>query len=123
MNEVLRDIKHIIDKAEPCDIDPLSVKTFEEQKERLKAVKDYPIEPKWIPCEERLPKEHGMYLTTHLRGHITIERYGVHHDGDRHMIGWGDTDLGEWPNYTHHHPMNKVIAWMPLPPSYKGERP
>lgn len=64
------------------------------------------------------PKEYGWYLTQTVRGVIDKQYYGVHKEKDKSLIGWGDTDMGEYPHYSHHHPKNKVIAWMPLPKPY-----
>lgn len=60
----------------------------------------------WIPCSERLPEKNGNYLVT-----ITW--------------GWGgrstvDIDYWQldciWAGFE-----DKVTAWMPLPPPWKGE--
>lgn len=58
---------------------------------------------RWIPCSERLPKESGFYLVS-TTDCITIMEF---------IGGWISQNLGSCNWY--------VKAWMPLPPSYKGE--
>lgn len=64
---------------------------------------------RWIPCSERLPKTRGAYLvTTKWESSFSSEVYteidiAVYRD-----------KLKEWSN-------PDVIAWMPLPESYKTE--
>ena len=65
------------------------------------------IEPKWIPCEERLPEESGMYLCTCNDGYdnrTTFVKY------QKRFSRW---DLTGTRSYW------KVIAWMPLPKPYE----
>ena len=75
-----------------------------------KAIDDAPtIEPKqeWIPCEERLPEESGMYLCTCNDGYdnrTTFVKY------QKRFSRW---DLAGTRSYW------EVIAWMPLPEPYQ----
>lgn len=56
--------------------------------------------PHWIPCSERLPEKNGDYLCSL--------------GDDAHSI--------EVDTFTDDHfEIYNVIAWMPLPESYKGE--
>ena len=57
-------------------------------------------EQRWIPVSERLPEKDGYYLTTTMYKQV----YCDHWNG----IYWDRTET--------------VIAWMPLPSPYKGER-
>lgn len=56
--------------------------------------------PRWIPCEERLPEPTQEVLVTGINGCVYTSRI-VH----------GEFEYG-----------GNVIAWMPLPLPYKGER-
>lgn len=60
-------------------------------------------QPQWIPCSERLPKEHGWYLVQYskeLLGGLIIEVVGY---DERGFLG----------------SLSDVIAWMPLPKPYQ----
>lgn len=61
--------------------------------------------PQWIPCSERLPEEIGAYMTT-----VDYDEFGVA-TGQRYFynkeIGWDD---------------DAVVAWMPLPEPWEGEK-
>ena len=65
-------------------------------------------EQRWIPCSERLPEESGRYLISALDGigrRTTVAPYQPRYKA------WTMTGrMAYW----------KVIAWMPLPESYRG---
>lgn len=75
-------------------------------------------QPHWIPCSERLPEitkhhtsepcivycENGAYGFAELEENI----FG--------QVGWNCERDDEY-----HEPLGEVLAWMPLPESYKGE--
>ena len=61
--------------------------------------------PQWIPCSVRLPEKRGDYLVSLVRGLVTTQLYDNGFDADRKP--------------GHHHPKNKVIAWMPKPKPYR----
>lgn len=67
-----------------------------------------PTVPQWIPCSERLPEESGRYLVSVLDGvgkRTTVAPYQPRYKA------WTMTGrMAYW----------KVIAWMPLPESYRG---
>ena len=63
------------------------------------AIKALPSAQQWIPCSERLPEKDGEYLTTTEDGLCDVESYGD----------------GEWF-------YDDVVAWMPLPEPWKGEK-
>lgn len=60
------------------------------------------IEPqqRWIPVSERLPEKDGCYLTTTMYKQVYCDYWN-----------------GDYFDRT-----ETVIAWMPLPSPYKGER-
>ena len=62
----------------------------------------------WIPVTERLPKEKGRYLVT-LE---LVDTDGTLNDCVTVRIFWGD----QWNVLSFEH----VVAWQPLPKSYKG---
>lgn len=63
----------------------------------------------WIPCSERLPSESGNYL-------ITVADLRLGHNGE-HTVTMADfyAKAKKWNSIV------DVYAWMPLPPSYRGE--
>ena len=63
-------------------------------------------ENKWISCSERLPETEGEYLTCDKKGNIHM-LYHFHSNKNPFAIG---------ENHTRYYP---VIAWMPLPESYR----
>lgn len=80
--------------------------------------KDEAVQGDWIPCSERLPSEHGLYLVTYdddigmmwygepFMPNIKVnkgEKYFYRSDSE-----WGDIIYEE------------VTAWMPLPKPYEG---
>lgn len=77
---------------------------------------DFHCRPMWIPVSERLPEEpYGCLVTVEDEEPMTgqmfevILPYFVGWDGER----WNDSDGEQCPF--------EVIAWMPLPESYKVE--
>ena len=72
------------------------------------AILDVPaVEERWIPCSERLPDMHDEVLVT-ARGEVSI--------------AWLYVD-GKWRSNDMPQPMFRdIIAWMPLPEPYKGDR-
>lgn len=63
----------------------------------------------WIPCSERLPDEFGEYLVTKKAIGWNCEEYNLN-------------DIAYFDNEGFHK-ADKVLAWMPLPEPYKGEKP
>ena len=72
----------------------------------------------WIPCDEMLPEEHGEYLVTlqgeHDPGFAVTASFVP--DNIRGLIdGWSTCDADGYVKLS----SQEVIAWMPLPESYK----
>ena len=58
-------------------------------------------EPHWIPCSERLPEKNGEYLCQEKLGFLYVDTWNGEY--------WDCADLA----------YGTVIAWMPLPESFK----
>lgn len=75
--------------------------------------------PKWVPCEERLPSEEGVYIVyapTYRGGSSTAKE---NHDG----IMFSKWKNSKWSiEHGYYERPNCVLAWMPLPDPYDGER-
>lgn len=65
-------------------------------------------EPQWIPCSEMLPKDDRSKVVTLANGNTEV---GYYSNGDWWCIG----DSFRLENPT-------VIAWMPLPKPYEGDK-
>lgn len=69
-------------------------------------------EQRWIPCSERLPENDKRVLATTAWGEVTIaERIYPPINDTCWFIHDGNTNAT----------IDDVVAWMPLPESYKGE--
>lgn len=67
---------------------------------------------RWIPCSERLPEYDGeMYLVTDYCEQINRRRLHISYCYVNREGFWSDVPMGY-----------KVIAWMPLPKPWKGEK-
>jgi hypothetical protein len=78
------------------------------------AIKHLPSAQQWIPCSEKLPEKSGLYLVT-----TPFDRLMPVHS--RYFNKRGEqSEQSFWSG----HPMNEVVAWMPLPEPYpyKGEQ-
>ena len=67
-------------------------------------------EPRWIPCESEPPNKYGNYLITTEEGEVDIGTYSPDRPG-----AWSACDAKGF------HWVSDVVAWMPLPESYRGE--
>lgn len=96
-------VHYYIESGYKCDI-------FQE----LKDIPSAEPERRWIPVSERLPKKENKsyWICTDTKYQCecrwTNNIYGI---GKSNNWGWSIFDI---PQYT------RVIAWMPLPESYKG---
>lgn len=70
----------------------------------------------WIPCSERLPEEEQTVLVTCSDGQVYIyDRLKASDYEYDDMRFWED-------NIGCYQPREDVVAWMPLPESYRAER-
>lgn len=98
----------------------------------IPSVTDTNVGNKWIPCSERLPEEHdsifkkykgtdkwdnAMFESISGEVNVTVEYL----DGTRKSETSHTVD-GKWSCEKSYGLNKKVIAWMPLPPEYKGEQ-
>ena len=65
-------------------------------------------EPQWIPCSEKLPEDDMSKVVTLANGNAEV---GYYSNGDWWCVG----DKFTLENQT-------VIAWMPLPKPYRGDK-
>ena len=89
----------------------LNYKEVIEKDKLLKIINEQPKVGEWIPCSERLPSISGRVLITYRKlnkGEINV---GI----DRLVNGKNGCNT-HWQGHG-----NRVIAWMELPPAYKGE--
>ena len=92
-----------------------------EVKEILQELPSAQPEPKWIPCGEMLPGESGRYLVTRglnacgsLWNRIYIANYSDLMGIKSKKIWWqGNVGKSDFEQ------LDDVLAWMPLPKSYK----
>ena len=87
-------------------------------------------EPKWTPVSKKLPDKEGQYLVTvqSLMGVNSMELANFSLDlsnvsrlfsREKGRSGWWGCDDGGWNTYIYF----GVIAWMPLPESYRLQEP
>lgn len=74
-------------------------------------------EPHWIPCKERLPEEYGNYLATMDDGDVQECTYSPEKNTPFMRGGWSTCEADGIVFLD----IAEVIAWMPLPESYKEE--
>ena len=80
-----------------------------EQKEWLRmSIEALEQQPRWIPTSERLPEKDTYVLATTRWGEVTIAEMYSENDW---FIHEGATNVET----------DEIVAWMPLPPSYKAE--
>lgn len=72
---------------------------------RLEDAEDTNVLSKWIPCSERLPEDNTDVIVCFYSGTVTEMRY------------WGNGIF----QGIYEHTTKVIVAWMPLPESYKGE--
>lgn len=76
-------------------------------------IEEQPKVGEWIPCSERLPQEdESVLITTKTTDKIYFGTYTKRY-GFSMREGFICGDGFMW--------LNTAVAWMPLPPAYKGE--
>lgn len=97
----------------------------------IKRIENEPKASEWIPCSERLPEERdsifkkfkgtnkwndAMFETISDKVNVTIE-----FENGKRMTDTSNTIEGKWRCEKEYSLNTKVIAWMPLPESYKED--
>ena len=94
----------------------------------VQAIMDLPSAQQWIPCSERLPEVHesgndfsGIYMQS-----VPVLVYGIcegEENAQFHIATYCDDldGITYWSTELDALTITEVIAWMPLPESYKGE--
>lgn len=70
--------------------------------------------PRWIPCEERLP-EPNLAVLGYAPKFDNI--FAVYYDSVCGWITWNPVHDEPFPSF-----QGEIVAWMPLPEPYDGER-
>ena len=70
--------------------------------------------PRWIPCEDRLP-EPNLAVLGYAPKFDNI--FAVYYDSVCGWITWNPVHDEPFPSF-----QGEIVAWMPLPEPYKGER-
>lgn len=67
----------------------------------------------WIPCSQRLPDEDGIYLAQNCIGNINVLGY---------VDGWNCYRMPITNEVVRDYEIHSIVAWMPLPEPYRGEK-
>ncbi len=74
-------------------------------------------EPQWIPCSERLPEKYiGQWLCCTSDGDVMILPYDTLGDGTKECVFY------KWDDDGYFYQIFDVVAWMPLPEPWRGEK-
>lgn len=74
-------------------------------------------QPGWIPVTEKLPEKDGEYYVTQLRYDVYDSKMTGSHVRETNHI-WYSISHKRWSVMA----TCKVVAWMPLPPKWEGEK-
>ena len=73
-------------------------------------------ESQWIPCSKKMPEKYiGQWLCCTSDGDIMVLPYDTPGDGTKECVFY------KWDDDGYFYDTFDVIAWMPLPKSYKEE--
>ena len=90
--------------------DPVSMMTVATIANCIEAIVELPsAEQRWIPVTEALPKMKEVVLITNGKRHVRCGKYQGIFDNKNYRWWWK------------HKTLEEVLAWMPLPESYKDE--
>lgn len=73
----------------------------------------------WMPCSERLPEIEDHHVSNPCIVYCDNGAYGFA-ELQENIFGQVVWDCERDDEY--HEPLGNVIAWMPLPPPYEGEK-
>lgn len=111
-------------EAPPNDnLEGYSKRLYKNAYERGKA----DAEQRWIPVSERLPEGYGEYMITWTTSNSLARDGGFLGTAEYDLTGEYDHEnnrfKGEWllEDYVKNYKDVKVIAWMPLPETYRAE--
>lgn len=80
---------------------------------------------RWVPVEEGLPKKNGDYLVTvptFCGGSVFKSSFATDlHKVDKYDFPKKKSGFYGWDSEWGYYEVDDVIAWMPVPPSYKAE--
>lgn len=82
--------------------------------DRIESAPTVDAVPRWIPCEERLP-EPNLAVLGYAPKFDNI--FAVYYDSVCGWITWNPVHDEPFPSF-----QGEIVAWMPLPEPYKGER-
>lgn len=90
--------------------------TFNQVKQLNEVIDELERETRWIPVRERLPDKFGQYICT------LLDKDGKFIE----LLEWNETFGGSWQTVLEgedsYSDIGNVIAWMPLPQSYKADK-
>ena len=102
-------LKNLAEKVACCGLIDLDVlKIMIDHAPTIDAV------PRWIPCEERLP-EPNVAVLGYAPAFDNI--FAVYYDSVLGWMTWDPVHNNPFPSF-----QGEIVAWMPLPEPYKGER-
>ena len=80
------------------------------EREQAIEMKHDELMPKWTPVTEALPEKKEMVLITNNKGHVRCGQYQGTFDDENYRWWWK------------HNTLEEVLAWMPLPEPWRGEK-